>query len=260
MYDKNEIEDNNNMTNDFDSQPDVPQSDKVPVSETGTTPSLEVVVDFQASQAPAANSFGPSLKLITLAAVSEPAHRSIDSPQHYFTAEIRRRSPHDFIMVARDSFHYLYCELPLSFEEGENGLSLICQFPTICDDELVGFIEENEDLLGMALISFHMQILKNLFLFCAAHKVQNLILQATEVQFEGLGIYQDFIKYVDKIPTTEGALLEITVPFSVSSLIKWEALMENIIQKFRKTLWQDQSSVPTIRNYLKANVRLSIIT
>jgi hypothetical protein len=258
MYDENEMEGNHNMINDFDSQSDATQGDETPVSKT--EPSLEVIVNFQASQAAAASNSSIPLKLITSAALSEPAHRSIASSGHYFTAEIRRRSPDDFVMVAHDSFHYLYCELPLSFERGEDGLSLICQFPTICDDELVSFIEENEDLLGMVLISFHMRILKDLFLFCGAQKVQNLILQATEVQFEGLGIYQDFIRYVDKIPTTKGTLLEITIPFLASSLLKWEALMKDLTQKFRKTLWHDHSSDPAIRNYLKANVRLNIIS
>jgi hypothetical protein len=247
------------MTNDFDSQDDDVQNKKMSGSEAEAKPPLKAIVNFQASQADAANRSGVSLKLVASTAVLEPVHRSTASPAHYFTAEIRRRSPNDFIMAARDPFHYLYCELPLNFEESEEGLFLICQFPTICDDELVGFIEENEALLGMVLVSFHMQILKNLFLFCAAHKVENLILQVTEVQFEALGIYQDFIKYVDKIPTTKGTLLEVTIPCSASSLPKWESWMENITQKFRKTLWQEQSSVPAIRNYLKANVRLSVI-
>jgi hypothetical protein len=61
-------------------------------------------------------------------------------------------------MVARDPFHYLHCELPLKFEKIEKVLSLVCQFPTICDDELVDFIDGDENLLGITLISFHMQI------------------------------------------------------------------------------------------------------
>lgn len=248
------------MTNDFDSQPDVTQSDLIPLAEgESKSPCEEVTADPESPAAITPKGSNPPLKLVTSIAVSEPIHKSTPSTRHYFTAEIRRRSPDDFIMAARDPFHYLYCELPLKFEKNEGVLSLICQFPTICDDALVDFIEEDEDLLGMVLISFHMQILKNLFILCAAHTVQKLTLQVTEDQFEGLGIYEEFIKYVDKIPTKRGMTMELIIPFQSNSLEQCDELINTVTMEFRQTLWHDQSSNPAIRAYLKSNVRLSIV-
>jgi hypothetical protein len=197
--------------------------------------------------------------LVASSAISAPIHVSMFEKNSYFAAEIRKRSPYDFAMVARDSFHYLHCELPLKFESIEGVLALVCQFPTICDEELVDFINGNEDLLGITLITFHMQILKNLFVFCSTHKVQHLIIKATEEQFAGLGIYEEFIKYVDKISTKHGIEVEITIPVHSKSLPECDEFMENMMAQFRKTLWKAQSANSDIRNYLKANVRLSVI-
>src|SRR5690606_34684866 len=103
------------------------------------------------------------------------------------------------------------------------------------------------------------QILKNLFVFCSAHKVQTLIIKATEEQFASLGIYEEFTQYVDKIPTKQGADVEIMIPIHSKSIEHGKEFMDNMMAQFRKTLWQDQSSNPAIRNYLKTNVRLSIV-
>jgi hypothetical protein len=196
------------------------------------------------------------LKPLQSNGISSPIQKSEPSPRHYFTAEVRKRSPYDFVMAAHDPFHFLHCELPLKFEQSEEALSLVCQFPTVCDEELIEFVEEDEDLLGIVLITFHMHILQNLFSFCAAHKVKNLIIKATEEQFKGLGIYQEFIKHVDKIPTKNEIAMEITLPVRVKAC---RESMDDMTTQFRQTLWQDYSSNPAIRNYLVTNVRLSIV-
>jgi hypothetical protein len=197
------------------------------------------------------------------AAISAPVYTSMRSLKHYFTAEVRARSPYDFIMVAQDLFHYLHCELPLQFKANEEGkqtsLTLVSNFPTICNEDLVDFIDENEDLLGMILIQFHMHILQNLFLFCHHQGVQSLILEVTEKQFKELGIYREFIRSVEKNSTDEGIRLEITIPFYDSSLMTCSEFMDYIAAKFRKTLWKEQKASPAIRDYLKTNVRLSIV-
>jgi hypothetical protein len=241
------------MSKDFDSQSGLTQSDAT--MEAAPVSSNTSAVETTASTA--------SLKLVT-PAVSEPVYKSVPSPRHYFTAEVRKRSPYDFIMVARDPFHRLYCELPLSFEENqedwERSFSLVCEFPTIGDDQLVDFIQGDEDLLGMTLISFHVHILNNLFLFCAARKANKLIIRAMEGHFHGLGIYEDFIEHVDKVPTKKGMAMDITIPFQAQSLVECDEFTDDITRKFRKTLWQDQSGNSAIRDYLKANTRLSIVT
>jgi hypothetical protein len=165
-------------------------------------------------------------------------------------------------MVAQDPFHYLHGELLLKFvenkEEGKRSFSLICRFPTICDKELVDLIDGDEDLLGIVIIQFQMQILRNLFAFCAVQNVGNLIIKATEEQFEGLGIYQHFIKYMDKIPTRKGISIEMALPIHPNLLTECDKFIDNMMAQFRKTLWAGQRTNPTIRNYLKTNVRLSI--
>ena len=261
-----------NMSDDFDSQLNITQSNNPSSSEKITTSSKigglpkTLATVSSAPQSPASHlklvvskDTKPSLKRPTSKAVSEPVYKSAPSLNHYFTAEVRRRSPDDFIMVAHDPFHYLRCELPLKFEEGEEGLSLVCQFPTIGDDELVDFIEEDEDLLGIVLITFNMHILQNLFSFCAAHKVKNLIIKATDEQFKGLGIYQEFIKHVDKMPTKQGMMMEITIPVHSNSRAECDEFMEDMTTQFRKTLWQEKITNSAIRDYLKANVRLSVV-
>jgi hypothetical protein len=199
------------------------------------------------------------LKGLAFTALSAPVYKSAPTKDSSFTAEVRKRSPYDFAMVARDPFHCLHCELPLKFERSEGVLALVCQFPIICDEELVDFINGDENLLGMTLITFQMQILKNLFRFCRAHKVQNLIIKATEDQFAGLGIYEEFIKYVDKIPTKQGVDVEITIPLHSKSMEHCNEFMDNMVAQFRKTLWKEQSKNSAIRNYLKTNVCMSVV-
>jgi hypothetical protein len=223
------------MSQDFDSQVSETQTAALPPVEMSKSPSDAILTHEAAMEiiAPTAMPETPvtcPLKLVASTAVSEPVYKSAPSQRHYFTAEVRRRSPDDFIMVAHDPFHYLRCELPLKFEEGGEGLSLVCQFPTIGDDELVDFIEEDEDLLGIVLITFNMHILQNLFSFCAAHKVKNLIIKATDEQFK-----------------------------DSNSRAECDEFMDDMTTQFRKTLWQEQITNSAIRDYLKANVRLSVV-
>jgi predicted RNA binding protein with dsRBD fold (UPF0201 family) len=144
-------------------------------------------------------------------------------------------------------------------EKGKRSFLLVCQFPIIYDEGLIDFIEEDEDLLGIIMIQFQMQILKNLFAFCAAQNVENLIISATEEQFEGLGIYQGFVNYVDKIPTKKGIFVEMAISIQPNLLVECNEFMDDMMMQFRKTLWKEQKINPTIRNYLKTNVRLSTI-
>jgi hypothetical protein len=188
--------------------------------------------------------------------LSAPVQGSEPSPRNYFTAEVRRRSPYNFVMAAHDPFHYLRCELALEFEENDGIQSLICQFPEICDEELSEFVEDDETLLGMALIQFQMQILQNLFVFCAAHNAGNLIIQTTEDQWSTLGIYKNFVKYADPIPMKGGAVMEVTLPVHVKAC---NESIDDITEQFRQTLWQDYSENQSIRNYLAANVRFSVV-
>lgn len=188
--------------------------------------------------------------------LSSPVQGSKPSPRNYFTAEVRRRSPYNFVMVAHDPFHYLRCELALEFEENDGIQSLTCQFPEICDEELSEFVEEDEMLLGMALVQFQMQVLQNLFVFCAAHNARNLIVKTTEDQWRTLGVYKNFVKYVDAIPMEKEADMEITLPVRLKAC---DESIDDITEQFRQTLWRNYSENQSIRNYLVANVRFSVV-
>jgi hypothetical protein len=192
-------------------------------------------------------------------AILNSTHIITTEKNSYFTVEIRKRSPHDFIMVARDPFHHLNCEIPLKFENIEDDISLICKFPEICEEEFVDFINCDDYLFGMILITFHMQILKNLFMFCRTHKVQNLIIKASKEHFAGLGVYEEFIKDIYKVPTMRGIGVEITIHVHSDRLTECDEIIDGIMAKFRKKLWKDQKTNADIRNYLKNNVRLSIV-
>ena len=211
------------MTQDFDSQSGLIQSDNSSPSEavdslntTASNPKMPTDIVSQPSVShlklvvskkpgkKASKLFASSLKLVASSGISAPVYKSAPVKSSTFTAEVRKRSPYDFTMIAHDPFHYLRCELPLKFEETEEALSLICQFPTIGDDQLVDFIDDDESLLGIVLVSFHMHILQNLFLFSAAHQVKNIIVKTTKEQFKGLGIHEELIRHVDKIPTKKG--------------------------------------------------------
>lgn len=178
-----------------------------------------------------------------------------------FTAEVHRRSPYDFAMIAKDPFHGLHCELPLKFEknEGNNSWTVICRFPWICEEKLTEFIQEDETLFDMALTQFHLQVLKNLLLFCNAHNVDMLLIQVDEICENLLLIYKDFISSLKTIPTSEGMCVQMWIAVNTKAVHDCREFIEETTEEFRQTLWQEKSSNSVIRDYLLSNACFSII-
>lgn len=178
-----------------------------------------------------------------------------------FTAEVHRRSPYDFVMIAKDPFHCLHCDLPLRFEKnkGNNGWTVICRFPCICEKEMTELIQEDETLLDMALTQFRLQVLKNLLLFCNAHNVDMLLIQVDENCEDLLLGYKNFISSLKTIPTSEGMCVQTGIAVNTKAVYDCYEFIRKTTKDFRQVLWQEKSSNPAIRDYLMSNARFSII-
>lgn len=186
-------------------------------------------------------------------------------PNAGFTFEVQERRPSQYTVVAYDSFHGLDCEIPLEicddkdilgvYDEDEMGArALLCHFPSIIDEELNEFIDGDETLCGMIIVHFQMKILEQLLLFCSNHDVSTLLVEVNHTsERHDLEIYQNLAIHEDKIPTITGMKTQLVIPATLETFDNLRGLMDDINQDFRKMLWEDQSSNPTIREYLKLN-------
>ena len=207
----------------------------------------------------------PALKLVVSNIISDPISAPIQKSgpiqRKGFIADVRKRSPYNFVLAARDHFHYLSCDLLLTLEENEEGQAacLIAEFPTIYDEALAVFIDDDEDLLGMILIQFHMHILKSLLLFCFSRKIRTLMIRTNEHQAGGLGIYEDFIKHANNVPVKNGIAMCLTIPVNAKVLGQCNNLMDDIVGRFRRMLWEEKTSNSAMWNYLISNRHFSIV-
>jgi hypothetical protein len=170
------------------------------------------------------------------------------------TVAVRVKGPYLYEMLVHDPSHYLKCDLILeveeALEESEAG-SVICHFPTISDEALNDFVEEDETLYGMLMIQFQIQVLEQLLLFCATHYASELVIFADDDQADTLGIYQDFLTYKDQTLTHKGEKTEMVIPADRETFDAWVDFMDEINRKFQQSLWHDQKTNPVIRKYLK---------
>ncbi len=157
-------------------------------------------------------------------------------------------------MTLQDPSHYLACALILEVEESNQeyqGKTVICHFPTLSDEELRDFVEEDEALCDMIMVQFQMKILEQLLLFCASHYASTLVIFADDAQADDLGVYQDFLTYEDQPLTSKGEKTEMVIPADRETFDAWIDFMDDINRKFQQSLWRDQGSNPIIRQYLK---------
>lgn len=172
-----------------------------------------------------------------------------------FTTEVRNRGPYLYEMVLQDSSHCLQCNLTLEVEEAceiEPG-TVICHFPTIVDEQLKDFVEEDEILYGMIMVQFHMKVLEQLFLFCTNHYASRLTIYTDDDQADELGIYEDFLSHQDQTLTVQGEKTEMVIPVNQESYDAWIGFMTETSVKFGQELWREQRSNPVIRSYLKSH-------
>jgi hypothetical protein len=180
-------------------------------------------------------------------------------PNTGFAAEIRKTGDaRRYILMACDPFHFLDCEIGLEIHDDEDeGLeprTVTCHFPNILDEDLNEFVEEDETLYAMILMLFQLKVLEQILLFCSDHDASSLLIN-TDSTSEGhaLEIYRDLTIYEDKIPTLMGTRAQLVIPTALETFDKLLDLMDNVNQDFRKTLWENQSTNPAIREYLKFN-------
>lgn len=203
----------------------------------------------------------PSLKLVV--SNSSPIQKKNPSqtldPNTGFIAEVRKRSHCHYVLVARDPFHYLDCEIVLEIHDNEDEEELepravVCHFPNILAEELNEFVEEDETLYGMILIQFQMKLLEQILLFCRDHDALNLLIYVDDTsEGHAFGVYRSLVIYEDKVPTTTGTKTQMVIPTTQKTFDKWIDFMEQLNQNFRQTLWEDQRTNPSIRAYLKSN-------
>jgi hypothetical protein len=176
-----------------------------------------------------------------------------------FTVEVWPRGPNLYEMHLKDSAHSLKCDFTLEIEESFDAVSpssVVCYFPNIDQSALNDFVEEDETLFGMFMIQFQMKILEQLFLFCANHYASNLVIFVDDAQANDLGIYRDFLTYKDETITPDGEKTEMIIPADRETYDQWIDFMEEVDQKFRQTLWREQKSNFSLRQYLKSHAVL----
>lgn len=179
--------------------------------------------------------------------------RNTDTPSS-FTVNVYLKGPSLYEMTIQDPSHHLKCDLILEVEEpldDSDAGSVICHFPTISDEALNDFVEEDETLYGMLMIQFQIQVLEQLLLFCATHYASTLVIFADDDQADALGVYQDFLTYKDQTLTHKGEKTEMVIPADQETFDAWIDFMDQINKNFHQSLWRDQKANPVIRNYLK---------
>ena len=189
--------------------------------------------------------------------------------QNFFLVEIHKRALDIYALETQELPHFLACELLLEVHdrtEGDEYLQesfqsreVICHFPKIADVELKEFIWGDSTLYKIVMGTFQMNILEEIFLFCEAHKVLNLVIFADNDN--ELGIYKDFLVYKDKnkkINDTDSKGRDvreekngIVIPLDKETLDIWIGFMKYIRSRFRKILRDGQKTNPAIQNYLK---------
>lgn len=179
-------------------------------------------------------------------------------PNAGFTAEIQERGHSRYVLVACDPFHRLTCEIALEiYDEDEEELearAVVCHFPNILGEELNEFVDEDETLYGMILVQFQMKLLEQLLLFCSDHDASTLFVYTDNAsEGDALEIYRKAAIYEDKIPTITGTKTQLVIPTTLENFDQLIDLTDHVNQDFRQTLWEDQSSNPAIREYLKSN-------
>lgn len=197
--------------------------------------------------------------------VQKSMSASTQSPHNSFLWDFQEISWGIFILRVQDTFHELACEFTLELKEsfvpsgGENEEGfikpvLVAHFPSIDSQRFQQRILWDEYLHGMIFITFQLNILEKLLLFCESKHAAYLFLSFHETNLDYLEIFQRFIISQEEVFSAEGELLEIAIPSSVSVYDDLIDLMEEIDHKFRQTLWREQRTNPTYRQYLKSGV------
>ena len=182
--------------------------------------------------------------------VQEP---TMPLPPTPFAATVHSSGHNLYVMEARDTSHYLTCDLTLEIEEehhNSGARTIVCHVPQISDELLNTYIWEDETLYAIILIQFQMKIMKELFMFCQNHYVSRLILYPDDTDSDDFGILQDFLIQEEQIHNEDDEKTKMVVPANSETFDTWIEFMNEANIRFQQTLWRNQRKNPAIRHYL----------
>jgi len=176
-----------------------------------------------------------------------------------FRVDVKNRGSQLYEMALQDHFHHLKCNLILEIEENryKNKLKrMICHFPSICDEQLEEFTEEDDILYWVFMIRFQMKVLEQLLLFCSNCDVSQLIIYTDDTQVEEAGVYREFLIGLtghNRVFKKNDEQTKFVIPSNPNTFNAWIKFMQEINIKLDQELWRNQRSNPVIRRYLKAS-------
>ena len=182
--------------------------------------------------------------------VQEP---TMSLPPTPFAATVYTSGHNLYIMEARDTSHYLTCDLTLEIEDGQHTMEpgrVVCHVPQISDELLNTYIWEDETLYAIILIQFQMKIMKELFIFCQNHYVSKLILYPDDTDSDDFGILQDFLILEEQIHNEDDGKTKMVIPTNLETYETWIEFMNEANIRFQQTLWRNQRKNSAIRHYL----------
>jgi hypothetical protein len=172
-------------------------------------------------------------------------------PKVGFSVKVCSRG-HDLYEVSiQDPFHEMECDLIMEIERDTNETTVACHFPVILSEQNK-FLDEDETLYGIIAVQFQMNVLEQLFMFCANHNASQLTIYMDDAQAEGFGVYRDFLVYSDENPTDNEEQTEIIIPTDPKTFGKWLTFMQRTNFEFEQDLWREQRLNPAIRHYIKS--------
>lgn len=200
---------------------------------------------------------GAPVKLVPVAPfIKDILSKANKNRRPSFRAEVHVKGPNLYVMEAQDLAHFLVCELVLEIQENEatmkDSRDIICHFPKIADEQFRKFVWEDNTLYEILMGVFQMKIMEQLLAFCATHHAANLVIFADDDHTNKLGIYRGFLAHKNPTITPKNEKTEITIPADQKTFDAWLEFMEDMIIRFRQTLWRDQKTNPAIQHYLRA--------
>jgi len=206
----------------------------------------------------------PELKLVIPSPIAVQENSTSFQSTPYgteFRVDVKNRGSQLYEMTLQDHFHHLKCNLLLEIEENQykNKLKrIICHFPSICDEQLEEFTEEDDILYWVFMIRFQMKVLEQLLLFCSNCNVSQLIIYTDDMQVGKAGVYQGFLIHLighDQVFRKNDEQTKFVIPSNPETFDAWIRFMQEINIKLGQELWRNQRSSPVIQRYLKASTR-----
>ena len=193
----------------------------------------------------------PTLKLVVSNPAPVQAASDASKSNARFSVKVSKVENNLYKMSIQDPFHDLGCDLTLESKSGANETTVTCHVPVFLG-ESNKFLDEDELLYGIIVVQFQMNVLEQLFMFCAKRNASRLTIYMDNVQAEGFGIYQDFLVHCNQTITKNGKQTEMVISTGRKPLSKWRSFMKKNNLELEQDLWREQRFNYAIRRYLKS--------